>query len=126
MTWCFQDEASPTTDALLDRLKHDRAVAPALWRWEVSNVLAMAVRRNRITLAEATTKLRHLDALPIQIDDEAQGQAWRSTLQLADAHALTVYDAAYLELALRLGLELATRDADLMRAAASLGVAVIP
>lgn len=126
ISWCFAAQASPATDVLLARVRTDNAIVPALWWWEVSNVMTMAVRRNRISLNEAVARFSLLAALPISIDQEAQARAWRETFLMAEAHALTAYDAAYLELALRLGLELATRDADLARAASAVGVTVLP
>ncbi len=68
LAWCFADEATPETDALLDRLRQDGAIVPALWRWEVGNVLALAVRRGRLDQSAATDRLRLLDALPIALD----------------------------------------------------------
>jgi len=126
LAWCFGDEASPETDALLDRLRQDGAVVPGLWRWEVGNVLALAVRRGRIDHSEATDRLRLLDALPIMFDTEGPGRAWRETFLLAQMHRVTVYDAAYLELALRTGADLATLDTDLIAAAGAAGVRVAP
>lgn len=126
MTWCFQDEATPQTDKLLDRLRNDGAVVPELWRWEVANVLVMAERRKRLTNSDVVARLGLLDNLPITLDSDGADRAWRDTRMLAEAHALTVYDAAYLELALRLGCDLATLDKDLRAAAKSVGIRVRP
>lgn len=124
--WCFEDEAQPETDALLDRLRTAGAVVPALWYWEVANVLAGAVRRRRLSSADAAARLNVLAALPVQADDEGVARAWRETALIAEAEGLTVYDAAYLELAIRTGGELATLDRDLRAAATRRGVRVIP
>jgi predicted nucleic acid-binding protein len=126
MTWCFEDEASPDADRLLDRLRDDGAIVPMLWFWEVANVLNAAVRRGRLAPGEVPPRLRLLSALPIEVDAEGAARAWRETLMLAQAHGLTAYDAAYLELALRHGAELATLDKDLRAAASGLGVKVVP
>jgi len=120
--WIFKDEAGPATDGLLTRVRDSGGVAPALWNWEIANLIIAGVRRARLTMADASAHLADLALLPISIDAEATGRAWRETLILARAHDLTAYDAAYLELAQRSGLELASKDAALCAAAAALGV----
>ena len=126
MSWCFQDEARPETDALLERLRDDGAIVPQLWFWEVANVLNMAVRRKRIDAVGASAQLAVFATLPITPDPDGVTQAWRETLRLAQAEGLTVYDASYLELARRTGADLATTDSDLRAAAMRLGVTVVP
>lgn len=126
ISWCFEDEAAAETDALLHRVRDEGASVPALWRWEVANVLLTAMRRGRITAGEAHARLTLLGALPIATDAEGPSRAWREALLLAQTHGLTAYDAAYLELALRLNVPLATKDADLMRAASAMGLQAIP
>ena len=125
MSWCFEDEASSEADRLLDRLRDDGAIVPMLWFWEVANVLNSAVRRGRLAAGEVTARLGLLAALPIEVDQDGPSRAWRETLMLAQAQSLTVYDAAYLELAIRTGATLATRDRALQVAAAGLGLRVI-
>jgi len=125
-SWCLQDEADPAIDALLAKTRKEGACAPPLWRWEVANLLLSAVRRGRMSEANAIGHFGDLALLPIAIDADAPGRAWRETFALADAHALTVYDAAYLELAMRTGLSLATKDDDLRKAAQQVGVALLP
>lgn len=126
VAWCFEDEADPAADALLDSLKARGAVVPALWSLEVANVLLQAERRGRITMTTVDGRLAAFAALPITADTTA----WRSTgvaaLALARLHGLTTYDAAYLELAIRQRLPLATKDKALGRAAAAVGVGVLP
>jgi predicted nucleic acid-binding protein len=126
VSWCFEDEASPATDDLLDRVRDEGAIVPALWRWEVANVLLVGVRRGRLSAGDASARLSLIDTLSIAQDADASEKAWRETFLLAQTHALSAYDAAYLELALRLGADLATKDADLRRAATGLGVKVVP
>jgi predicted nucleic acid-binding protein len=126
MAWCFEDEASPEADAVLERVRDNGAIVPALWFWEVANVLTLAARRGRIATGDVAARLGLLAALPIRADDDGVGRAWRETALLAQAEALTVYDAAYLELALRLGGDLATLDTDVRRAADRLGVKALP
>jgi predicted nucleic acid-binding protein len=125
LAWCFADEASPVTDALLDRLADEEAVAPALWPLEVANALAMAERRGRLSVAGLSRSVKLLQQLAVEIDDEAHDRAFQDLLNLARSERLTVYDAAYLELALRLHVPLASKDADLRKAAARLGLALL-
>jgi predicted nucleic acid-binding protein len=125
LAWCFADEATPATDALLDRLADEEAVAPALWRFEVANALTMAERRGRLSVAGLSRSASLLQRLAVAIDPEGSDRAFRELLDLARSERLTVYDAAYLELALRLGLPLATKDAKLRRAGAAVGLALL-
>ena len=129
MAWCFEDEKTAETDALLDRLEQDHAIVPQLWYLEVANVLTMAMRKRtgaRITEPQRAQFLGMLAAAPIRVDLEAHVHAWGTILALADKHRLSTYDAAYLELAMRLGAPLATLDAELAAAAKNVGVAVLP
>lgn len=97
---------------------------PSLWLWEVGNVLVQAQRKGRITPAAIRTFLGILETLPIRIDQVTTATAWHDTL--ARSHRLTTYDAAYLELALRLGLPLASRDQALNAAASKEGMSLLP
>ncbi len=123
VAWCFEDEASPETDAILERLREEGALVPALWHLELGNVLVQAERRQRLSAAETTTRLELIADLPIRTDDETPGRALREVLTLARAEGLTTYDAAYLELAMRKGLPLASKDNELIKAAGHCGVA---
>jgi len=124
MAWYFKDEANDYADAVRDGLVSTWAVVPALWPLEVSNTLVMGERRKRSTPAQAATWLGLLRALPITVDDETAGRAWGETLGLARAQSLSAYDAAYLELAMRRGLPLATLDDKLKAAATTVGVSL--
>jgi predicted nucleic acid-binding protein len=126
LTWCFEDEASPETDKLFERVRDDGAVVPGLWYLELSNVLLQAERRGRISTGDVATRLDLIAELPISVDQETTIRAWHEILTLARAERLTAYDAAYLELASRRGLHLLTRDNDLAQAALRLGVVVLP
>jgi predicted nucleic acid-binding protein len=126
LSWIFQDERTIAGMKLLDEISQDGAIVPALWRLEIANALQMAVKRGRISVALRDHALRRFEQLPIEVDSETDGQAWRGTLQLSDHHRLTLYDAAYLELALRRGLPIATRGQDLENAAQVAGVIVLP
>lgn len=125
LAWCFEDERTPAAEALLHRVAEDGAVAPALWPLEVLNGLAMAERRGRLDAARRQQMAGFLRDLPIALDHETAAQAWTVTAHLAERFRLTLYDAAYLELAQRLGLPLATFDQELRAAAGSLGVPLI-
>jgi predicted nucleic acid-binding protein len=126
LSWCFEDEISPETDAILDQVRLLGAVVPNLWHVEVANVLLQAERRGRLTLSEVGEAIGLMSELHISIDDDTAGRAWREIIGTARADGLTVYDAAYLELAVRRGVPLATKDVELARAARRAGVTVLP
>jgi predicted nucleic acid-binding protein len=118
LAWVLKDEATPETDRVLDSLGHGtKAFVPPLWRWEVGNALLNVERQKRATSAETSGHLLLLESLPVEVDEAALGQAWTATHLLARKHNLTSYDAAYLELALRRGLPLASFDKELLMAA---------
>ena len=125
LTWCFEDEQTPAALALLEAVVETGAVAPSLWPLEVLNALIMAERRKRVDAAERQRLSGFLRDLPIVLDDETAAQAWSVTIQLAERHRLTVYDAAYLELAQRRDLPLASLDQELRAAAETAGVALV-
>lgn len=100
------------------------AVVPSLWRLEVANGLLGAVRRGRLAVERRDALLEALLEMDIAIDAETDLHAWSGTVRLAEAHGLTAYDAAYLELAQRRRLPLATLDAALAQAAREAGVAL--
>jgi predicted nucleic acid-binding protein len=118
--WCFDDESTEAADALLHDVASGGAVVPCLWPFEIANVLAQAERRRRVSAADVSRLLEILAGLPIEV--EAAVAFPRSALDLARTHRLTVYDAAYLEVAMRLGYPLATLDDDLRKAARAVGV----
>ena len=124
MAWSFEDEIDEYADAVLDRLATTSAVVPALWPLEVANALLMGERRKRSTEAETIKWTGLLASLPIIFDEETNAHAWGDTLSLARGHNLTAYDAAYLELAIRRGLPMATIDRKLRIAAEAVGVAI--
>ena len=117
LAWCFDDESTPAAWALLDRLRTTPGHVPALWELEIGNILLGAERRRRITQARAAMFLGILGELDIRVDPDHPGRAFRDVLPIARAQRLTTYDATYLELAMRLGLPLATKDSTLLRAA---------
>ena len=126
LSWCFEDEATPETDRLFEYVRDEGAVVPGLWHLELGNVLLQAERRKRISAEDAATRLRLISALPIATDRETAVKAWQDTLSIARVEGLTMYDASYLELAIRLGAPLLTKDAQLAQAAKRRGVAIHP
>jgi len=124
LPWCFEDEATPWTESLLNRLADgERIVVPAHWPLEVTNGLLMAGRRGRVPPEKVRRFIEDLQALSIQVEPPLSPIFWPRVLELAEQYRLTAYDAAYLELAQRTGLPLATLDKELQTAA---GVAGAP
>lgn len=123
LSWVLADERNDAIPAL-DALEFARAAVPQHWILEVTNALRLAVRRQRLKPDEPAAVLARLHSLPLHVDVETVERGWSNTLTLAERYELTTYDAAYLELALRLGLPLATRDQDLARAARAAKVAL--
>lgn len=119
--WCLQDEASPAAERLLERVIRQGALVPAIWPSEMANVLVTAERRGRITAADAERAVELLERLPIRIDSPYGGTLSRCRA-VAREYGLTAYDASYLDLAFREGLELATFDERLAEAARRAGV----
>jgi predicted nucleic acid-binding protein len=125
LAWYFEDEKTETSLAVLDRVVEAGAIVPVLWPLEVLSGLQAAVRRGRITAAYRDAALDDLRALVIVIDPGTNQHAWSATLRLCDRFGLTPYDAAYLELAQRLRLSLATLDGELIRAAQTESVPLV-
>jgi len=125
LTWCFEDERTPATAALLVQVGESGALAPGLWPLEALNGLLIAERRGRLDAPRRRRLTGFLRALPIKLDDETANQARTTTLRLAERFALSAYDAAYLELAQRQRLPHASRDQDLRAAAGALGLEVL-
>jgi len=117
LAWLFGDETTPRISQLFETVAERGAVVPGLWWLEIANSLTVAVRRRRIDAGFRRAALADLALLDISTDAQTATQAWADTLDLADQHRLTLYDAAYLELARRRGLPLATLDLELRAAA---------
>lgn len=125
MSWVFPDEASDATDRLRESMIEGGAFVPALWPVEVGNALLTAIRRGRVTVDECPRICASLEALPIEIDPASTSRAWGPSLVLAGKHQLSLYDATYLELAVRMQLPLATLDRTLGAAARAEGLGVL-
>lgn len=122
LAWLYADELTAPVQSVFDYVVDHQAHVPSLWHLEVGNSLQMALKRGRIDAAFRDAALEDLKLLDIAVDTRTSDHAWGRTLQLAQKLALTLYDAAYLELAQRLGLRLASLDHDLRVAASSVGV----
>ncbi len=125
MTWCFGDQATQASSAILNRLERETALVPPHWFLEVTNVLAMAEKRRRIAPTASAEFLGLLGTLDVEVDDELPSRAFSQLMHLCRTHRLTSYDAAYLELAVRRQLPLASLDSDLRAGAERLGVSVL-
>jgi predicted nucleic acid-binding protein len=125
LAWVYREERSDAIAAVFEQVTEAGAWVPSLWRLEVANVLEMGVRRGRNDAAFRDATLADFELLPIQSDSETERHAWQSTLRLAERYRLTVYDAAYLELAMRRGLPLASLDRELRAAAGAENVALL-
>lgn len=123
--WFYPDETTVALSELFDRVAARGAFVPELWKIEVASSLTVGIRRRRITEEDRGEALADLDSLFITVDRHTGNHVWRETLALADKHRLTVYDATYLELALRLSLPLATLDDDLRNAALQEGIPLL-
>jgi predicted nucleic acid-binding protein len=127
MRWLLESNKSidqKYADAVLRSFVEAAAVVPSLWHLEASNVLLSAERRGEITLAEIERFASQLEDLPVQVDSRTHSRALTHVLVLAREYKLSSYDAAYLELAVREGLSLATLDTDLIKAAKRAGVPI--
>ncbi len=118
-------ERGEVNDSLLELLGEGSAKVPVIWPVEVANVLAISERKGQTNQAKITQFLQILNDLPITVDTKTGEKAFTDVLTLARNNRLTSYDAAYLELALREGLPLATLDEGLIRVAGNLGVAIL-
>lgn len=121
----FEDEATEAGLEVLDRVGEHGAWVPALWHLEVANSLRIGVKRGRCDEEFVDQALVRLAELPINIDTETMERAWHETIALAKSDGLTLYDASYLELAIRRGLAIGTCDRALARAAESYGIGIL-
>ena len=124
-SWFFEDERTPAALQLLDRLEAETAAVPPLWYFEIANVFVVRERQKRTTPAHVAEFVAHLETLAIVVDEDAPARAFGRVLNLARSERLTGYDAAYLELSMRLGVPLATKDRQLGEAAERLGIQVL-
>jgi len=122
LAWALPDEASVYSDWTLQQIASGKAWVPAIWPHEIANGLLMAQRRGRVTAAQRVTFVEELLKLPIEVEQQSARGVLDTHVTFAEKYALTAYDAAYLDLALRKGLPLATQDKALKAAAKKAGV----
>ena len=125
VAWFIDDEASTETDKMFKRVSGDVVVIPGIWRWELGNALVQAEKRGRITISQITAIRKLIDTLPITTET-GDSRALKEVFELARAESLTTYDAAYLELAMRRQIPLATLDKALIKAASRNNVKTLP
>jgi len=125
LCWCFENQATDYSEAIFERLAAgDEASVPFIWPLEVVNALVRAERKTSLKGAQVTGFLEELSAWPIQVDTLGVDRAFHEILSAARQQRLSAYDAAYLELAIREGLTLATQDTELRAAARAVGVKI--
>lgn len=123
MSWCFEDEVTDYSENILDGLQGSiAAVVPSLWTLEVANILLMAQRKKRINKIKSIEFKDSLNLLPIQVDHTMGYRGKSSIMELAEETGLTIYDAAYLELAIHNSIPIATLDLDLKKAARKMNI----
>jgi predicted nucleic acid-binding protein len=125
IAWLFRDERTEQSQDVLRSVAVEGALVPSIWHLEVANALRTSVRRGRCGDNYATGCLRRLRRLQITVDPDTERHAWSATRELSRTHDLTLYDAAYLEVALRARLTLASRDAALVRAGTAAGIEIL-
>jgi predicted nucleic acid-binding protein len=125
LAWIYADETTDAVQQIFEIVAENGAYVPALWRLEVANSLTAAVRRGRIGVEFRNAALADLALLDIVTDPHTDTYGWTTTLHLADRFRLTLYDAAYLELAHRRTLPLASLDGELCAASRVLGVPLL-
>ena len=125
LAWIYDDETTDSIRLIFNAVAEQGAFVPSLWRLEIANSLTVAVRRGRIGHEFRRAALADLGDLDIIVDAQTDSRAWNATLEFADRFLLTVYDAAYVELAERRALPLATLDRDMQRAGSRLGLKLL-
>jgi predicted nucleic acid-binding protein len=125
LAWIYDDEATEAIRRIFNAVADEGAFVPSLWRLEIANSLSGAVHRGRIDHEFRRAALADLGDLDIIVDAQTDARAWNATLEFADRFLLTAYDAAYVELAQRRALPLATLDRDIQKAGAQLGLRLL-
>jgi predicted nucleic acid-binding protein len=126
LTWCFPDEEARKAEEISERIAlGDKPAVPSFWRHEVLNALLMGEKRKRLTSELTRTFIQDLEQLPVEVDAPESATVFQLTQGLCRKHGLTAYDAAYLELAMRNRIVLATADGALERAARAEGIEIV-
>lgn len=126
LAWLFEGEATPYSEAALSHVRDSGSIVPSIWPLEVANALITGERRSRLTVAQTAQALNVLRPLPIQIVEIGVETAWQEVIRLSREFRLTVYDASYIDLALRYGAPLASLDHRMRAAAERAGVLLLP
>jgi predicted nucleic acid-binding protein len=124
LAWCFPDEASDYANSVLLALEDQTVLVPAIWAVEIANALVIGERRKRIRQPETGRFLELLKVLSIVEDKQVFSDAINNFFTIAQQHRLTAYDAAYLDLAIRYAIPLATLDGELQKAARAAGIRI--
>jgi predicted nucleic acid-binding protein len=124
MAWCYPDDRTPGSEAVRQGVGLRGGIVPGQWPTAVHNSLRVAERRGRVTAADVAVFIEFVRDVPVELDVRGLS-TFGDLLVLSRQHSITPYDAAYLELALRRGLPLATRDANMARAAKALGMVLL-
>ena len=122
LSWVFEDEHSKVSQSILNELFKNQAYVPSLWPFELANALYVAEKRGRIKEADSMTFIKNLKDLPICIENNNFDNITKDILALSRKHSITVYDASYVELALRKNLPLITFNKELIVAAKKIGL----
>lgn len=122
MAWLFEDEGNQATDDILHQMKNRIAVVPTIWPLEVANVLLISQKHKRISAAKAAGFIDALADLPIIVDETTSSRAMHSIYTIAETNRLAIYDAAYLELAIREKIPLLSLEQDMVKAAKKMKV----
>ena len=125
MSWAFEDEIDPAADAILSATLEEDISVPPIWPYEIANTLRVAGQRGRVSEPDAAALAERLARLPVVVEPSDVRPVLDRVLPLARVYRLTVYDAAYLDLALRTQRALFTRDDELREAAARAGVQLL-
>ena len=125
LAWVYSDERNDAVEGVLEEVLRAGASVPAIWRLEVGNSLELSVRRGRIDRTYRDAALSDLSSLNIVVDAETSQHAWSSTMALAERFGLTLYDAAYLDLAERLASPLASLDNELRAAGQTMAIPLL-
>lgn len=124
LAWFFHDEKEAYADRVAGALPTADVLVPRLWHLEIANILVVSERRGRCTQADSTNWLGFLGGLPITVDGETERRAWAETIAFSRQHNLSMYDAAYIELAVRENVAIASLDKPLIAAAKAVGVPI--
>ena len=125
LAWCFQDEASEYADGVLVALEGLAILVPALWSAEITNAVLMAERRKRVKQPEIRRFVELLDGLTVIMDSQSVAENVSNILPIAREYGLSAYDAAYLDVAVRHGVPLATLDSALQKAGRKAGIEIL-